>query len=161
VGAEALARAHHSAGATRAAASADFAALSAARDALAGAADALVVLEGVPRLGPAAAVPALGSWPAVARLWSAAGRPATPPPLPALLAHRTGPVLAAAVEAMLDAAGDVAGAARDLHVHRATLYRRLRRAEELTDLHLERGDDRLRAHLALRMWRLAGSPVPG
>jgi len=55
----------------------------------------------------------------------------------------------------------VAAAARSLHVHRATLYRRLARAEELTGLRLASGDDRLRAHLALRMWRLAGSPLLG
>jgi DNA-binding PucR family transcriptional regulator len=78
-------------------------------------------------------------------------------PLGALLAARSGPELARALEATLDAAGDVAAAARELHVHRATLYRRLARAEELTGLRLTSGDDRLRAHLALRMWRLAGS----
>jgi DNA-binding PucR family transcriptional regulator len=46
-------------------------------------------------------------------------------------------------------------------VHRATLYRRLARVEELAGLDLARGDDRLHAHLAVRMWRLAGSPVLG
>ena len=48
-----------------------------------------------------------------------------------------------------------------LHVHRATLYRRLARVEELAGIRLTSGDDRLRAHLALRMWRLAGSPALG
>jgi hypothetical protein len=113
----------------------------------------------VPTLGPAAAHDDLGSWPLVARLWDAAGRPATPAPLPALLAPRGGPELARALEAVLDAGGDVAAAARALHVHRATLYRRLERAEELTGARLASGDDRLRIHLAVRMWRLAGSPV--
>jgi DNA-binding PucR family transcriptional regulator len=79
--------------------------------------------------------------------------------VPALLAHRHGAELAAALEATLDAGGDVARAARELHVHRATLYRRLERVQELTGLDLASGDDRLRAHLALRMWRLAGAPV--
>jgi hypothetical protein len=148
------------AGATHAAASAPFAALPGARAALGGASDALVALERVPGLGPAAAHDALGSWPAVARLWDAAGRPATPAPLPRLLAHRAGADLARALEATLDRGGDVAAAARDLHVHRATLYRRLDRVEELTGLDLSAGDDRLQGHLALRMWRLAGSPVP-
>jgi sugar diacid utilization regulator len=112
----------------------------------------------VPALGPAAAHDDLGSWPMVARLWEAAGRPSAPAPLPALLAHRSGAELARALEATLDAGGDVAAAARALHVHRATLYRRLQRAEKLTGLRMVAGDDRLRAHLALRMWRLAGSP---
>jgi DNA-binding PucR family transcriptional regulator len=68
--------------------------------------------------------------------------------------------LAAAVEATLQHAGDGAAAAADLHVHRATLYRRLARAEEATGLGLRRGDDVLRLGMALRAWRLAGS-APG
>ena len=55
---------------------------------------------------------------------------------------------------MLDAGGDVAAAAKALHVHRATLYRRLERVEELTGLDLTNGDDRLYAHLSLRLQRL-------
>jgi hypothetical protein len=159
--AAALAQALVDAGAAHAAASSPLRDLAAARDGLGAAAAALVAVQHVPALGPGAAYDDLGSWPAVARLWDAAGRPATPAPLPALLAHRSGPELARALEATLDAAGDVAAAARELHVHRATLYRRLQRAEELTGLTLASGDDRLRAHLALRMWRLAGSPVLG
>jgi DNA-binding phage protein len=155
----ALARVLADAGAVVAAASAPLTDLPAAREALGGAADALVVLERVPALGRAAAYDELGSWPLVARLWDAAGRPATPAPLPRLLASRGGPELARALEAVLDAGGDVAAAARALHVHRATLYRRLERAEELTGVRLASGDDRLRIHLAVRMWRLAGSPV--
>jgi hypothetical protein len=120
---------------------------------------ALSVVRGVPTLGPAAAYADLGAWPMVATLWTLANRPSAPAPLPALLAHRHGADLAQALEATLDAAGDVARAARELHVHRATLYRRLERAQELTGLDLASGDDRLRAHLALRMWRLAGAPA--
>jgi hypothetical protein len=160
-GPAALARALVDAGAAHAAASARLPDLASAREALGGAGAALIAVQHVPALGPAAAHDDLGSWPAVARLWDAAGRPAAPAPLPALLAHRHGPELVDALEATLDAAGDVAAAARLLHVHRATLYRRLARAEELAGLDLARGDDRLRAHLAVRMWRLAGSPVLG
>jgi hypothetical protein len=158
-GAPALARTLADAGATVAAASAPLADLADAREALGGAADALVVLERVPALGPAAAVGELGSWPLVARLWDATGRPAVPAPLGPLLAARSGTELARALEAVLDAAGDVAAAARALHVHRATLYRRLDRAQELTGVSLASGDDRLRLHLSMRMWRLAGSPA--
>jgi hypothetical protein len=159
--ASALARALVDAGAAHAAASAPLTDLAAARDALGGAGAALIAVQHVAALGPAAAHDDLGSWPAVARLWDASGRPGVPAPLPALLQARSGVELAVALEATLDAAGDVAAAARELHVHRATLYRRLARAEELTGLALDRGDDRLRIHLALRMWRLAGSPVLG
>jgi hypothetical protein len=157
--ARALAAALVQAGAERAATGPVVAALDGASDALAGAQDALLVLRGVPAFGPAATHDELGAWPSVARLWEAAGRPAAPAPLPALLAHRQGVELAHALEATLDAGGDVAAAARTLHVHRATLYRRLERAGELTGLDLASGDDRLRAHLGLRMWRLAGAPA--
>jgi hypothetical protein len=160
-GPAALARALVDAGAAHAAASAPLADLTAAREGAAGADAALIAVQHLPALGPAAAHDELGAWPAVARLWDASGRPAAPAPLPALLAHRNGAELAHALEATLDAAGDVAAAAQVLHVHRATLYRRLARAEELAGLDLTRGDDRLHAHLAVRMWRLAGSPVLG
>ena len=158
---QALAQALVDAGAPHAVASGGFAELAAARDAVGGAAAGLVAVQHVPRLGPAATVDALGSWVFAARLWDASGRPAVAAPLPPLLRARAGTELAAALEATLDAGGDVAAAARALHVHRATLYRRLARAEELTGLRLGSGDDRLRAHLALRMWRLAGSPALG
>jgi ribosomal protein L30/L7E len=158
---EALARALADAGAPHAAASAGFAELAAARDALSGAAAGLIALQHVPALGPAASVQQLGSWVPAARLWDATGRPTIVEPLGPLLRARGGVELAATLEATLDAAGDVAAAARALHVHRATLYRRLARAEELTGLRLSSGDDRLRAHLALRMWRLAGAPALG
>jgi hypothetical protein len=160
-GAAALAQALVAAGAPQAAASSPFTDLAAAREALGGAAAALIAVQHVPALGPSAAHDELGSWPAVARLWDASGRPGIPAPLPALLGARSGIELVRALEATLDAAGDVAAAARELHVHRATLYRRLRRVEELTGWALDRGDDRLNAHLAVRMWRLAGSPVLG
>jgi hypothetical protein len=156
-----LARTLVDAGAPHAAASPPFADLAAAREALGGAGAALIAVQHIAALGPAAAHDDLGSWPAVARLWDAAGRPGLTPPLPALLAARGGVELVHALEATLDAAGDVATAARALHVHRATLYRRLARVQELTGLALDHGDDRLHAHLAVRMWRLAGSPVLG
>ena len=44
-------------------------------------------------------------------------------------------------------------------MHRATLYRRLERVEEITGLDLERGDDRLLAHLGLRLLKLNATTV--
>ena len=44
-------------------------------------------------------------------------------------------------------------------MHRATLYRRLERVEEITGLDLENGDDRLLAHLGLRILRLNATTV--
>ena len=62
-----------------------------------------------------------------------------------------------ALEGLLEAGGDVARGAKALHVHRATLYRRLERVEEITGFDLERGDDRLIAHLGLRLYRLSST----
>jgi hypothetical protein len=160
---DALAAALVDAGAAHAAASSVLPDLAAAREGVGGAAAALVALQHVPALGRSGSVDGLGAWPRVAALWDAAGRPAAPAPLPALLGapRGSGVELVRALEAVLDCGGDVAAAARVLHVHRATLYRRLARVQELTGLDLTRGDDRLHAHLAVRMWRLAGSPDLG
>nr|WP_246851457.1 helix-turn-helix domain-containing protein [Patulibacter sp. SYSU D01012] len=150
----ALARALQRAGARHAGA-ASATGLGAAHTARAAAEDALLVCAALPSRGPAAADAELGAWPAAARLWDAAGRPAQPALLAPLRDHRDAAELVAALEAVLERAGDVAGAARALHVHRATLYRRLARAEGLLGIDLRRGDDVLRAHLAVRAWRLA------
>lgn len=58
--------------------------------------------------------------------------------------------------AYLDNAGDAKRTVAQLHVHRATLYYRLRRIEELSGLDLSRGDDRFAAHLSLKLARLRG-----
>jgi DNA-binding PucR family transcriptional regulator len=49
----------------------------------------------------------------------------------------------------------VPATAAALNLHRSGVYYRLRRAEELTGLDLDRGDDRLLAHLALRLAALS------
>lgn len=56
--------------------------------------------------------------------------------------------------AYLDNAGDAKRTVATLHIHRATLYYRLRRFEELSGLDLSDGDDRLAAHLSLKLTRL-------
>lgn len=67
---------------------------------------------------------------------------------------REHPPLAATLAAFLDAGGDVKAAADATSLHRSGVYYRLRRIEELTGLQLDRGDDRLLAHLAVRAERL-------
>ena len=53
----------------------------------------------------------------------------------------------------------MAAAANALSMHRATLYRRLERVEEITGMDLQNGDDRLLAHLGLRLHRLNATAV--
>lgn len=63
----------------------------------------------------------------------------------------TEPVLAQTLAAFLDAAGDVKAVSERLSLHRSGLYYRLQRIEAITGLDLHRGDDRLLAHLAMRV----------
>jgi hypothetical protein len=137
--------------------SARFASLAEARNAREQARLAALCARAQPQLGPVAAYDELGSWALVASLWTAAGRPEPPASIVALAEHRRGGELIEALEGLLEHGGDVAEAARGLNMHRATLYRRLERVEEITGLDLERGDDRLLAHLGLRLLRLAGT----
>jgi len=60
------------------------------------------------------------------------------------------------LEVFLDSAGDVKAASEQLFAHRTSLYYRLRRIQELAGLDLSNGDDRLTAHLGLRIVRLMG-----
>jgi hypothetical protein len=109
--------------------------------------------------GPVAAFDQLGSWALIASLWTGAGRPAPPAPIVALAQHRRGDQLIEALEGLLEHGGDVAEAARGLSMHGATLFRRLKRVEEITGLDFEDGDDRLLAHLGLRLYRLNATTV--
>jgi sugar diacid utilization regulator len=110
-------------------------------------------------LGPVAAYDRLGSWALIASLWDGAGRPQPPAPIVALTRHRRAAQLIEALEGLLEHGGDVAAAAAALSMHRATLYRRLERVEEITGLDLQNGDDRLLAHLGLRLQRLNATTV--
>jgi PucR C-terminal helix-turn-helix domain len=96
----------------------------------------------------AAAWATLGADRLVAQLPARAARD-----LPERLAHllRDEPALVETLGAFLDAAGDVKSTAAALSLHRSGLYYRLQRIEELTGLDLSRGDDRLLAHLAIRV----------
>jgi DNA-binding PucR family transcriptional regulator len=66
------------------------------------------------------------------------------------------PELLATVETFLDHAGDTSVVAKKLFVHRATVYARMKRVEELTGVDLDSGDARLALHLSIRMARLTG-----
>ncbi|MBI3978512.1 MAG: helix-turn-helix domain-containing protein, partial [Chloroflexi bacterium] len=52
-------------------------------------------------------------------------------------------------------------AAEQLYLHRNSLAYRMRRIEEITRLSLDSAEARLHMHLALKIWRLAGSQGPG
>jgi hypothetical protein len=62
------------------------------------------------------------------------------------------------LETYLDHAGDVKSTAAELWLHRTSLYYRLRRIEEIAGVDLNRGEDRLLCHVALRLSRLQRVP---
>jgi DNA-binding PucR family transcriptional regulator len=63
--------------------------------------------------------------------------------------------LALTLETYLDHAGDVKQTAAELWLHRTSLYYRLRRIEEIAGVDLNRGEDRLLCHVALRLAKRA------
>jgi len=65
------------------------------------------------------------------------------------------------VETVLDCAGDKQQAARQLGIHRTTLYTRLARVEEMTGMSLADGSDRLLLHLAVKLQRLRNGGYVG
>lgn len=67
-------------------------------------------------------------------------------------------VLATTAAAFLDEAGSVARTAERLNVHRQTIYHRLAQVEEATGLTFDRGEDRLRLHLAIRLADYVDAP---
>ena len=58
--------------------------------------------------------------------------------------------------AYLDLAGDAKRTAEYLHLHRATLYYRLDKAQQLTGVDLRDGNDRLALHMSFKLARLVG-----
>jgi DNA-binding PucR family transcriptional regulator len=109
-----------------------------------------------PALGSALRWDTLGSWALVLENLGGA-RPSVPEIVRLMLAAPNGLELVSTLEHALDDPTNVAKTMSELAISRATLYRRLRRVEELTGMSLADGDNRLLLHLALRLWRLAGS----
>jgi sugar diacid utilization regulator len=78
------------------------------------------------------------------------------PGLRRLLAAREGPIWLQTLEAWFDLGCDARAAAEQLGLQRGSLYHRLNRIEQLAQVDLSRGDDRLALHLGLKIGRLAG-----
>jgi sugar diacid utilization regulator len=76
----------------------------------------------------------------------------TPEPLAQMLLEE--PELAETLTVFFEEGGHIKAAAERLSLHRSGLYYRLSRIESLTGLRLDRGDDRLLAHLAVRLAKL-------
>jgi hypothetical protein len=107
----------------------------------------------VPSLGPVADWAQLGVYQTLAQLAPEYEPTDADQRLESLLEKRD---LVLTLETYLDVAGDAKRAAEQLNVHRASLYYRLNRIEEILSIDLKQGGDRLMVHLALRMLRLRG-----
>lgn len=66
-------------------------------------------------------------------------------------------VLLDTLSTFFDEAGNIQRAADALTVHRATLYQRLKRIEQITGCSLDNGDDRLMLHLGLKLRLIAAA----
>ena len=78
------------------------------------------------------------------------------PGLGRLLASRDAEVWLKTLDTYLDLGCDARGAARTLHINRSSLYHRIHRIEQIAEVDLGNGDDRLVLHLGLKLARLAG-----
>jgi sugar diacid utilization regulator len=118
--------------------------------------DAAVVAERVERFGRIATWDELGAYRTLARFPVGGDDAALHPGLLAMLGDPANAALVDTLEAYLDLAGDAKATAEALSLHRATLYYRLNRIEEITGARLKTGEDRLALHLGLRLARLSG-----
>jgi len=128
--------------------------LAAARRSYRQARDAVAVAQRVARFGRVAAWDELGVYRTLARFPDDVDDEALHPGLVLLLRDGAHEQLVETLEAYLDRAGDVKATAEALNLHRATLYYRLQRIEEITGARLKVGEDRLALHLGLRLSRL-------
>jgi sugar diacid utilization regulator len=113
------------------------------------------VAAAVPAVGPVAHWRALGAYRVLARLGLHDCADALDPRVAKMLATAEPEVLTT-LETYLDLGCDAQAAAAQLHLHRATLYYRLQKAEKSFEFNIHSGDDRLALHLGLRLARLAG-----
>lgn len=107
----------------------------------------------VPSVGDVAAWEGLGAFRALVQLPPGERCDSCLDPRLDKLLHADGD-LAATVETYLDLGGDAGRTAEQLNVHRATLYYRLNKAQQLTGANLRDGNDRLALHLSFKLARL-------
>ncbi|MEV6643720.1 helix-turn-helix domain-containing protein [Amycolatopsis sp. NPDC051371] len=79
------------------------------------------------------------------------------PALAAVEREDTHNVLIATLTDFFDHGGNIQRTADSLRIHRATLYQRLKRIEQITGCSLDSGDDRLMLHLGLKLRVIAAA----
>jgi len=121
---------------------------------------AVRVASRVPEHSPVAGWDALGPYRVLAQLApDAEPDELLHPGLPQLFELQSKESLVATLETYLDHGCDTKLTAEELFLHRASLYYRLQRIEELTGANLKSGADRLTLHLSLKLaWLLGVHP---
>lgn len=106
-------------------------------------------------LGPVVRDSRLGIYSLLADMSADRLRRGVPAGLQRLLDYDAGKgVLTNTLDVYFENGGDMKRTAAQLNVHRASLHYRLRRIQEITQLDLSTGDDRLALHLGLKVARL-------
>jgi hypothetical protein len=119
---------------------------------------ALQVGRAIPSFGPVAAWDRLGIYQTLAQLpFERLASGALSPGLGRLFGSAEFGWLAGTLESYLDHAGDARETARALGLHRGSLYYRLQKIQEVTQVDLHDGEQRLALHLGLKLARLAGA----
>jgi DNA-binding PucR family transcriptional regulator len=122
---------------------------------------AVRVASHVPEHAPVAGWPDLGAYRMLARVADVVGpEELLHPGLPKLFELHSKESLVTTLETYLDHGCDTKLTSEALFLHRASLYYRLRRIEELTGASLRSGDDRLALHAGLKLaWLLGVHPA--
>jgi sugar diacid utilization regulator len=111
----------------------------------------------VPEHAPVAQWPQLGAYRALIHVpEDGRAEELLPPGLTRLLELPGDDSLVATLEVYLDHACDAKLSAEALFLHRASLYYRLQRIEQIAGVNLKSGADRLALHLGLKLARLLG-----
>jgi DNA-binding PucR family transcriptional regulator len=112
------------------------------------------VAASLPSVGPVTEWRELGVYRALAQLSADQIGSSVLHPGLSILLEDPDQTLARTLETYLDLAGNAQATAKALRLHRATLYYRLQRIEELARADLKDGNDRLTLHLGLKLARL-------
>jgi sugar diacid utilization regulator len=137
-------------------------ALSDLRESYSEARRAIAIGRAVPGLEKLVRWDSLGAYRTLARLRYPGDGVAVPlpEPLERLLNCADAATLVPTLEEYLEHAGDARAAAAELYIHKSSLYQRLHRIEEIAQVDLSSGDDRLDLHMGLRLWRMGDGSIP-
>jgi sugar diacid utilization regulator len=117
----------------------------------------LCVATWVDGIGPVASWDRLGIYQILSQLPGAdEGTVELPEPLVKLLGERNAEQLVETLEMYLDRGGSIVQCAEELHLHRASLYHRLKRIETVTGLSLGDGQARLLLHTGIKLACMQG-----